>query len=296
MLIPNTANPIPQGINAKAFLNFEARNQAGPAKIVHPLVAPASKTIRIGDPITISSGQISRGDQTSAALYGFAVEPNIRQELPQFPTMPYNTDTVNGVTYKENGVYVGGGGNEFIGQVAFGLTLAISMVGAQCDLAPMMVSPAPVITQGGASGATTQYYQVTAVNAIGEAKSVAATSTTTANAALSAMNYNILTIPAVAGAIWFNIFRGTASNNCVLIAQISAVPGESTVYNDIGGQTVTTIAAATQNDAGWVVAATTSSTNVCVIRELVEPYGTLSGPNTTARVIFAVPSAQSQWA
>ena len=71
MQFPNAVYPNPSGVNPRAFYNSSMRNLAGPAKILPYDADPASAAIRILDPLTISSGKISRATAASTAILGF---------------------------------------------------------------------------------------------------------------------------------------------------------------------------------------------------------------------------------
>jgi hypothetical protein len=95
-----------------------------------------------------------------------------------------------------------------------------------------LATPAtPVITNGGTPGVVTYGYKVTALLADGTTSTAASVegTTTTGNATLSATNYNIITITAVAGATSYNIYRTTGGATQGLIGNSTGV-----VFNDTG--------------------------------------------------------------
>jgi hypothetical protein len=299
MLIPNRAAPTPTGVNLPALVGGNARNLAGPLKVAQFGVATASTPIRGMDPVTISGGVISRGTASSAALLGFAMMGTVRPEIPQIPTLPNDTEVVSGTTYNSIGVIVAGNSNEFIGQVKYGYTLLQSNRLQTCDLKPVVVAPTPTLTTAGTAGATTRYYTTVPVTLLGEAIGPNGTALTTSNATNDTTNYNIITIPYVAGAAWFNIYRGTSNSNGTLIGQVSqtaTATGQTTVFNDTGLASLgSTLTVSTRDDCGWIVDPSSTSTNVVTIRELVSPAGTVSGPNTACLVTFVITPADSQW-
>lgn len=297
--IPNVVNPNPVGIIPPGMYGFEARNLAGPARSYPYPVSASSTRILIGDPVTITSGVVSRGTAASTTLFGLAGMPSIRSEIRQIPTMPFETQPVSGLNMI--GVYAGSlaSGNEYFGQVAFGQTLAQSMINATYDIGPTVAAGTPTLTTAGTAGATTRYYSAIPVTAAGEAIGVNGTALTTSNATNSTTNYNIITIPYVAGAAYFNIYRGTSNSNGTLIAQVgqtATVTGQTTVVNDTGLASYgASYVVSTVDNCGWVVNTAASSTNVLTIRALVDPAGTVSSPTQQARVVFVITAAANNF-
>lgn len=270
-------------VNGHALVggNVSNPNIGSPLTMPRPIAA-ASKDIRLYDPITTSSGLISRGDETSTALYGFAAEPSIRTEPAQIPTMPNNVDA-SGRTVISS--FVADINNEFIGAIGQLVALTQAMVDQICDIGVYLAPVTPVLTTGGSAGSTTRNYQVCARSLMGTSNKQSLTALTTGNATLSATNYDIITIPDTPGAISFDIYLGA-----FFLKNVPANPGNSVVYNNTGADTVTTTAPPAQNDSGWVVNTAGSSTNVLHIVGLIDPVGTLGG-----RVRFKIPMGKSQY-
>jgi hypothetical protein len=302
---PITAvNPVPQGINAPALFNGAVRNLAGPPRVANYPISGSSPAIRHMDPVTISSGQITRATASSATLLGFAQIGNVRPEIAQIPTMPFDTQTVSGITYTMGGVFVGGSGNEFIGEILWGQTTALTQIGAACDIVPAVVAPTPTLTTNGTAGATTRYYTVVPVTILGEAIGPSGTAITTANAALSATNSVNISIPYVAGATLFNIYRGTSSSNGTLIqtiVQTGLTTGSTTLFVDTGyaSQGAAYVVSTTDN-CGWMINPASDSHGVVTIRSFIGPVGQTSAvPNSATALpvlcVFVITPTDSSW-
>lgn len=256
-----------------------------PFVVNYPLDTASAVSVRELDPVVLTSGVITRGDNTSTALLGFAQTPSIRSTSLQIGQLPYELDS-NGA--KRLGVYAADQTNFFTARIKSTVATALSQVGTTCDIAPAILSPTPVLAITGGGGATTQSYQITAKNFLGESKPLAATTIASAAAtgALSSANYVSLTIPLVNGAIAFCVYRSG-----IQIAEVSANPAGTTVINDTG-LVGTGAAIGTVNDTGWVIDPTAHNTNVVTITQIDsrDPIGTLGG-----RVEFKVPAAASQF-
>jgi hypothetical protein len=288
--IPGPAHPYSMSPQP-AVLGFEPIGSGGLQPYVSAFpVNAASAPIRLADILTLSGGSMSRGSNASSSILGFACDGSQRTENAQIPAMPFISDQVLGVNLLELRAYLAGNGNTFMGNIPFGETLLASNVGTTCDFLPALVAAAPTLTTHGTAGSTTLYYSAIPVNPVGEALGINGTALTTANATQSATNYNIVTIANVAGASWFNIYRGTANNNGVLIAQVPANPTGTTVYNDTGATGQTGLVVSTTNNSGWFVDPNTDSVGQVTIIGLVDPIGTVSAPGTVARVRFKIPS------
>ena len=302
---PITAvNPVPSGINAPALFNGAVRNLASLPRVANYPISGSSPVIRHMDPVTITSGKVSRATASSSTLLGFAQIGNVRPEIAQIPSMPFDTQTVSGVTYTMCGVFAGGSGNEFIGEILWGQTTTIAQINAACDIVPAVVAPTPTLTTNGTAGSTTYYYTTVPVTLLGEAIGPSGTAITTGNATLSSTNSVNIVIPYVAGAIWFNIYRGTSSSNGQLIqtiVQTGLASGATTTFIDTGfAQAGAAYIVSTTDNCGWMINPSSDSHGVVTIREFVGPIGQTSAvPNSgnaqPVLCVFVVTSADSSW-
>lgn len=269
--------------NIRACDDGNVSGQYGPPVQRHYSLDPSSDAIRIFDPCELSGGLMSRGDETSTSLLGFAAAPSVRTEPPQIAAMPFSLDAEG---RKLIPVHLAARNNVFEGRVKPSVALSIvDHVGLACDLIAACPAPTPVLTTHGTADTTHRDYQIVPKNLLGYGKAKTATTLTTGNATLSDANYDIITIPDVPGATHFRIYLGG-----YFIAEVPANAGTTTVYNNTGADAPTTETPSAVNDTGWRIDPAATSTQVVVITDLIDPEGTYGG-----RVRFMVPAAKSQF-
>ena len=161
------------------------------------------------------------------------------------------------------------------------------------QLVQMATPGAPTITNGGTAGATTDAYKIVARNGggvtIGSTPASTAGTTTTANATLSATNFNIITFPNVTGAAFYDVYRTTAAgtpSTTGLIGTVAAFVVPTTglqsatyVFNDTGlvGDGTT---APTANTSGALAAPVIAGS--ISPSQLTTPVGVVATPQGTA--------------
>ena len=130
-----------------------------------------------------------------------------------------------------------GSGNLMNKSQGGGLTVGASSATASLSLqgglkATALPAPTlnPTVTNTGTAGATTQLYQVTALDGLGETTGSTVQQTTTGNAVLSGVNYNTITWTPVGGAYQYRIYRCTGA--ACTPALLATVAGNTTSYND----------------------------------------------------------------
>ena len=161
----------------------------------------------------------------------------------------------------------------------------------------------PTITNVGTAGSTSDAYKIVALSGrgatLGSTPASAAGSTSTANATLSATNYNVITFAAVTGAAYYNIYRTTAAgtpSTTGLIGSVTAtvaigtgVQPTSYTFNDTGlvgdGST-----APTANTTG-VLSAPTFSGGISIpvlstpVNVVATPQGTAGSTTITYKLV-----------
>lgn len=251
-------------------------------------VDPTSIPIRWGDPVTqIAGGNIVRATPATTALLGIAATASTNMMPASIATMPIRTDIA---------------GNP---QVPVYLADALTRFRGKCTAAPQQsnilktqdlcyaladaLAPTPTITNGGTAGSTSYTYKITAFNQFGETAVGAAGTTATGNATLSATNYNIVTIPLVAGVTSFGVYRGGTN----LIAIVPASGTGTTVFNDIGNAIISTTVPGA-NMTGWLINLSATSTNVAQIQSLDTTPQAPLGATPSNCVLWTIPAAKSQ--
>ena len=103
-------------------------------------------------------------------------------------------------------------------------------------LSPALPQPnAPVLTHGGSVGTTTYGYQITAINGNGETTGSLQGVSSFGYAALSGVNWNIISWSAVPGCTGYRIYRTTGTTGGVTPPRLLATLASTTlVFNDIG--------------------------------------------------------------
>jgi hypothetical protein len=251
-------------------------------------VTPSTATVRWGDPVKqVSGGTVTRCVPADTALLGIAAAGQNTAMPVSIATIPLRTDAAGNTLVP---VYLADALNQFRGQSSSAPGTANLLQTHDFQYAiPDASAPTPVITNGGTAGSTTVSYKITALTANGETLVGSSASTTTANATQSAANYNIVTIPTVANAVSYGVYRGGTN----LIGIVPAVPGGNTVFNDTG-QAVVSASVPTINMTGWMINLGATSTNVAQVQALdatpVAPYGAVAGNC----VLFTIPAAKSQ--
>lgn len=156
------------------------------------------------------------------------------------------------------------------------------------NLVAMATPATPTITNVGTAGSTTDAYKIVAKNGggvtIATTAASAAGSTTTANATLSATNYNVVTFANVTGAASYDIYRTTAAgtpSTTGKIGSVAATVSDSTglqpttyAFNDIGGAGDGTTAPTVNTSGQLFQAGITSS-------QLTTPNGVTATVNGT---------------
>lgn len=128
-----------------------------------------------------------------------------------------------------------------------------------------LATPAtPTITNVGTAGSTTDAYKIVAKSGagatLGTTPASAAGSTTTANATLSATNYNVITFAKVAGAVSYDIYRTTAAGTPSTTGKIGTVLSTNSLSTGI--QTATYTFNDTGIAADGITAPTVNTTGV----------------------------------
>ena len=244
--------------------------------------------IRLGDPVVqMAGGTIVRYVPGGTALLGFAASGQNNVLPRSIASAPLLLDTTGNPLIS---VYLADALTIFTGQTTSAPTQANVLQLHDLQYAiPDLSVVAPVITNVGVAGTTTYNYQIGALTAMGESVPNTNVPTTTGNAVLSSVNYNLLTIAAVPQAASFNIYRGNA-----LIGNAPAIVGGPTTFKDIGQMAqaglITMI-----NNTGWLVNNTASATQVLEIRSIdTKPVLPFISTTNVGAVMFAITAAKSQ--
>jgi hypothetical protein len=141
-----------------------------------------------------------------------------------------------------------------------------------------------VITTAGTAGVVTWTYKVSAVTATGSENATSSTgSTTTGNATLTSVNYNIITWKPVPGAVSYNIYRTVAGTTPSTTGLIGNVPATSSASSLTFNDTAVAISSATiptTDTTGGITGATSFSSAGASTSGIVSNYiATESGAN-----------------
>ncbi len=163
--------------------------------------------------------------------------------------------------------------NNNIGQTTDYHTRQIAQYGGGVAINGLLTPTAPAITNFGTAGSTAYSYYVVAIDANGNKTLPSAVgTTTTGNTTLTAGNYNIVTWPAVQGAVSYDVLKGSTANSLALAVKTS-INASTLSYNDIGGATSGYIApsrnATADLTAGGLITAGTFSGDGTALTALV---------------------------
>ena len=245
--------------------------------------------IRWGDPVKqIAGGTIVRCVPADTLWLGFAATGQNNVLPLSIASAPLLTDTGGRPLVS---VYLADALTIFTGETI--IAPAQPQVLQTHDLQyaiPDTLAPAPTVANIGVAGTTTYSYTVGALTAVGETLPGVAGTTATGNAALTAANYNLLTIPATARAASYNVYRAG-----LLIGSVGATTaGGSATFKDIG-QPVVSGVPATVNMTGWLVNNVAQATNLLQIRSIdTKPVQPFINTATLGAVMFAITAAKSQ--
>lgn len=264
---------------------FTLRNESPQVQMY--AIDSTSVEIREGDPVKeVSGGRIVRAAPTDTALLGLAAEgqnTNLPTSIAALasPTDSSGNPIINVYVFDVDSVFMG----EILGTPSDALKTQVH------DLAYAAAPPTPTITPEGTTGATTIAYKITCVTTVGESIMGSAGTTTSANATLSATNFNQISIPYVnSRVVQFGVYLSATG---LLIGYVSAnqTVGGATIFNDTG---LTGGAAAVTTDySGWAINDGADSTGVVKI-DAIDSRPALPG-RTNQLVRWRVPAAKSQW-